>query len=172
MSIYGMDLYGLRVLLAAPLASLFLVLGLCAVVLQERRPTGLRIPVIRNALGSPQEQPCPNRSILLRLTRDGRTWINENEMSHGEIAPIVAEVTENRSQRIVYVLADSEVPYGEFAEFLGRIEGSTTHLHVALISGEMRKEFDKIPIPCGFVFPTNELAPLHVSFSPVTLHHD
>ena len=154
-----MDLYRLRALLAAPLASLFLVLAVCGFVIQRPVSAGIYIPVIRNDPGSPQQQPCPNRSILLRLTKDGRAWINGTELSPSQIAPIVAEVTENRSKRDVYVLADSEVSYGQFAEFLGKIVGSTSDLHVGLISGDMRKLFEEYPVPCGFVFPANEFAP-------------
>jgi hypothetical protein len=40
-------------------------------------------------------------------------------------------------------VADSELPYGQFADFLDHIERSTDDLHVIVISGEIRREFEK-----------------------------
>lgn len=67
---------------------------------------------------------------------------------------------ESRAERVVYVVVDSDFSYGRFAEFLDKISGATPDLHVVVISGEVRKAFEKSHDLCDFVYPANEFTAL------------
>jgi hypothetical protein len=85
----------------------------------------------------------------------------------------------SRAERVVYVIVDSELSYGQFAAFVDRIEGATDDLHVIVISGEIRREFtkDRIPVAplnpsnfmenpisvCDLVYPTDEFTVEHTN---------
>jgi len=89
------------------------------------------------------EFSCDGRFEFIRLTKDGKTWINEAEIPVNQVRQRVAALMEDRAERVVYVVVDSELSYGQFAEFLGKIVGATDDLHVIVISGEIRREFEK-----------------------------
>jgi biopolymer transport protein ExbD len=135
-----MDPFRLRTLIAPAMASLFLVLSLCAFVVQRPASVGFRIPMVR-IHHNPQEISCDGRFEFFRLTNDGKTWINSTEIPADQVRLKVADLMENRAERVVFVVVDSELSYGQVVEFLGKIEGATDDLHVIVISGEIRREF-------------------------------
>ena len=153
---FGMDFNRLRALIAAPVASLFLILTLCTFAVQRPRSVGIRIPMIRLHRNPLESTDCGGRAEFIRLTKDGRTWINEIEVPANRIATAVSVLMENRAERVVYVVVDSDLSYGQFAEFLGKIKDATTDLHVVVISGTILRAFEESHDLCDFVYPTNE----------------
>ncbi|MGA2809204.1 MAG: hypothetical protein ABSE87_13815 [Terracidiphilus sp.] len=167
-----MDLNRLYALIAAQLASLFLVLVLCTFEVRRPGSVGFRIPMLRIHRTAQNEFDCEGRFEFLRLTRDGKTWVNSTEIPASQVRPTVATLMENRAERVVYVVGDSELPYGQFAKFLDSIEGATEDLHVVVVSGEIRRQFEESralvnpskppqveqePLDvCDFVLPANE----------------
>lgn len=86
---------------------------------------------------------CDGRTEFVRLTKDGKTWINADEIPAGQVRTRVAALMQDRAERIVYVMVDSDLSYGQFAGFLDKIEGATDDLHVVVVSGKIRREFEK-----------------------------
>ena len=138
-----MDLNRLYALIAAQLASLFLVLVLCTFEVRRPVSVGFRIPMLRIHRTAQDEFSCDDRSVFLRITRDGKTWINATEIPADQVRSTVATLMENRAERVVYVVVDSELSYGEFARFLDSVEGATEDLHVVVVSGEIRRQFEE-----------------------------
>ncbi len=126
-----------------PMAGLFLVLSLCTFGLQRPKSVGFSVPMLRVHRSLQHEITCDGRFEFLRLTKDGKTWINDDEIPIGHLRSLVASLMEDRAERVVYVVVDSEMSYGQFADFLGRIEGATNDLHVVVISGEIKRELFK-----------------------------
>jgi biopolymer transport protein ExbD len=181
---YGMDPFRLRLLIAPAMASLFLMLSLCAFMVQRPESVGFRIPMVRLHHDPLRPYDCDGRAEFLRLTMDGKTWINETEIPADQLRLRVATLMEDRAERVVYVVVDSELSYGQFAEFLGSIEGATTDLHVVVVSGEIRREFTKDRVlasplkayrleedpinVCDFVYSANEFSRESVN-TPITI---
>lgn len=153
-----MDLNRLRSLLAAPMASLFLMLSLCVFVVQRPGSTGTRIPMIRLHHDPLEPTDCGGRTEFVRLTKDGKTWINEAEITPDRLAATVSYLMENRAERVVYVVVDSDLTYGQFAEFLATVENATTDLRVVVVSGEILRAFKENHDLCDFVYPANEFS--------------
>jgi hypothetical protein len=74
------------------------------------------------------------------------------------LVPAIAELMENRAERVVYVVVDSELSYGQFASFLGKVKGATTNLHVVVVSGQVLKALQQGHDLCDFVYPASEFA--------------
>ncbi len=138
-----MDLNRLSSLFGAPLASFFLILVLCTFAVQRPVSVGFNVPMVRIHRTLQHEFSCDGRFEFFRLTKDGKTWINAAEIPADQVRARVAALMENRAERVVYVIADSELSYGRFMEFLGKIEGATTDLHIVVISGEIRRMFEE-----------------------------
>ena len=152
-----MNLNSLRTMLAAPFASLFLVLTLCSFVVQYPASTGFRIPMIRLHHDPKEPTDCGGRVEFARLTRDGRMWINDDEFSADRLAPAIADLMENRAERVVYVVADSDLSYGQFTNFMDKVAGSTADLHVVLVSGQILRAFETTHEVCDFADSSYEL---------------
>jgi len=154
----GMNLDQLRAMLAAPVASLFLVLLLCAMVVSRPAATGFFVPVIRLHHNPNEPTDCDGLAELIRLTADERIWINGEAVQRDRLSSRIAEIMSNRAERIVYVVVDSRSSYGQFASFLDAVAGSTPELHTVVVSGEVLKAFEKDHDLCDFVYPAKEIS--------------
>jgi biopolymer transport protein ExbD len=153
-----MEINRLRALVAAPMASLLLVLSLCAFVVERSGSVGMRVPMIRIPDKSKNDCSDPNRSVFLQLSQNGSYWINLTEIPSDRLTATVAYVMENRSERILYVVADPQVCYGQFTDFLDKIAGTKMVLPVALLTDQLRKEIEgsRGRAYCEIEWPENE----------------
>jgi len=99
---------------------------------------------------------CGGNSVFLRLTKDGKTWMNSEELSMDLLRQTVAKVMENRAERVVFVVVDSELTYGQFTGFWDKVAGATNDLHVIVVSGEILREFKKNHDLCDFAITESE----------------
>ena len=149
-----MDPNRLRMLVAPGFASLLLILlCLCAVDMRGTASQGFSIPMIRLQHDPNEPTDCGDRAEFLWLTKDGRTWANSEEIPAGQVQATVAALMANRVEKVVYVVVDSELSYGQFASFFDQVSGATPDLHVVLVSGEIRKAFEKNFDLCDFKYP-------------------
>jgi hypothetical protein len=111
-----MDFNRLYAILAAPLTCLFLIPVLCTFAMQKSASVGFLIPMIRLHHDPHEPTDCGGRSEFVRLTKDGRTWINGTEVPSSELAPTISGLMENRAERVVYAIGDSDLSYGQFGE--------------------------------------------------------
>jgi biopolymer transport protein ExbD len=140
-----MDPFRLRVLIAPAMASLFLMLSLCAFMVQRPEPVGMHL-LLPQVRAVPHED-CDflsDRSIVVRLHRNGNIWINETQVSHERLGPILTEIYENRAEKFIYIVSDSDISYGEFANLYSSIVSSTNDLHIVLRT----RQFDKEVLQC------------------------
>ena len=72
-------------------------------------------------------------------------WINDYEAAPEDLTPKLHVIFENRYVRRAYVVADSDVSYGSFADFLSRIALVKPKLDYVLLSGDLRREADHEP---------------------------
>ena len=135
----SMDLSRLRMLLAAPVASLFVVLLLCELAVHRPQPAvGLRVPMVKlkkHSQGYMCEDDWPH---VVRLAADGRMWFVRTEVAPDKLGPLIAKVNEGRHEHVLYLLVDPSVSYEQFADFLDKVQSSTSGLHVLLLSGQLR----------------------------------
>jgi biopolymer transport protein ExbD len=153
-----MDLNWHRSFLAVPLASLFLILVLCVFGTQRQPSAGFRIPMIQNPDKPRHDCSDPNRTVFFRLTRDGTIWLNSTRIPPERLTKIVDEIMENRGDRILYVVADPEISYVQFVNFLDRVSAARMNLHVALLTDKLREslEQDRGQAFCELEWPENE----------------
>jgi biopolymer transport protein ExbD len=140
-----MDLIRLRTMLAPAFAGLFVILLVCFVMV--RRPTTGGVWIHLYPL-HPKSNPsgvCNYREIVLWLTKDGKMWMNDYQVPSGGLRAKLAEVFGNRMIKKVYVVADSEVSYEQFVDFMSKIVGASPDLHVILLSGQLRQEVESGP---------------------------
>jgi biopolymer transport protein ExbD len=149
-----MDLAGLKAMLAAPMAALFLVLVLVAFGQRQGKAVGVPLKVYAIPPDPSEFVPCDHGGIVVEIDRAGRVGIVPAEIPRAKLRQLLGEILENRYERRVYVAADSGVPYQDFVDILSRIEGASQGLQVVLLSGELRrKQEEKWVFPCVYIWP-------------------
>jgi biopolymer transport protein ExbD len=140
-----MSLNELRAVLAPSLASLFLILCLCAFVVRSPEAAGTRFHLYPLQPEANASGGCNSRAIILWLADDGRIWINETEIPRAELTARLDDIYEDRIVRRAYVFADSDVSFQQFADYLRRIAATRPKLDFVLVSGDLRSEVNREP---------------------------
>ena len=85
-------------------------------------------------------------------------WISSTDIAPDRLTAIIALIMENREDRRVYVVADSQVSYSQFADFLGKIAGAGPNLRIALLSDRLQKDFEQYRgAYCELEWPSSDL---------------
>ena len=87
-----MDLNRLSSLVAAPMASLFLVLALCAFVGQRPGAVGMNLPIVQVRTVSYGDCEGVDRDIVVLLHKDGSYWLNEEKAPTGKLGSKLSEI--------------------------------------------------------------------------------
>jgi len=159
---YGMDPFRLRSLIAPAMASLFLMLSLCAFVVQRPDSVGMHVPITKVRVHSYKDCDfLSDREIVIRLRKDGSTWINETRESPDKLRSVLAEIYDNREEKVIYMLPDPDVSFQEFADIYNKAASSTSDLHIVLSTHRLDKELDQCPqgSSCGLEWPDNTYEP-------------
>lgn len=157
-----MDLDRLRSLLAVPMASLFLVLVLCVFGVQKPPSVGIHLPLPKVRVHPYKDCDfLSDRSIVLQLHKHGSTFINETRVSHEELRSILVEIYENREERVIYILPDSDVSFWEFADIYNKVASSINGLHIVLSTKLLDGELHQCPegSSCGLDWPDHTYIP-------------
>ncbi len=86
----------------------------------------------------PQSKASPikdedNKPLEVTLKSDGKIFVGETEVEQERIVPLLMAISENNTDRRIYIRADSGLDYGRVMEVLGAIN-SAGMKKVALIS--------------------------------------
>jgi biopolymer transport protein TolR len=84
------------------------------------------IPILQ--MGYPVNTPPENKNaqfvppsadqLIVRMDRDGRVYLNKEEVPKANFGARLKEVTANRGKKMVFFAADGELLYGDVAEFM------------------------------------------------------
>lgn len=74
-----------------------------------------------------------NKPIEITVTKEGKTYIGEEEIKDGRLIPLLSAMTEGQADRRIYIRADSTLNYGRVMNIIGAVNGAGFN-KVALIS--------------------------------------
>ena len=161
-SIYGMDPFHFRTLIAPAMASLFLVLSLCAFVMQGSEPVGVHVPMPRIQRHADWRECEDDMPIFVIIHKNGSVFIRQTQESPDDLAPTIALIMSNReTERAVYVMPDSDVPFSLVAEIYDKIPSLTENLHVFLVTEQIKSFAESNDVSemhvgiCDFEWPEN-----------------
>jgi biopolymer transport protein TolR len=63
-------------------------------------------------------------TVIVTVDRNGRTFINKDEVPGGDLRPKLAEMFATRTKKEVFLKADARVPYGEVVRAMAEIKGA------------------------------------------------
>jgi biopolymer transport protein ExbD len=135
-----MDPFRFRTMIAPAMASLFLVLSLCAFVVQRPSSVGMHLQMPRIQRHADWRECEDDMPIIVFLHKNGSVFIRQTQENPSALTPTIALIMSNReTERAVYVMPDSDVSYSDVAQIFNRIATSTNNLHVFLVTEKMRQ---------------------------------
>jgi biopolymer transport protein TolR len=123
-----------QALVAAPLAGLFLILAVVAFVCLAT-PQGLMVELADRMEGA---DCIPFRDIVISVANDGSLRINKDPVELVSLQGRLHEIFETRNQRLVFVMADSDVAFQKVAETIESAQREVEY--VALLTPAVQKE--------------------------------
>jgi hypothetical protein len=129
-----MDLNRLRALLAAPMACLFLILILCVFTVRRPVSTGIRIPMMR-ARAKPLGF-CEFNGFTVYLRSDGKLAGGDREdvVSRDVLLSRIVEARDNIRDDTIFLVVDSQAPFGDLARLIGDIHNAAPPDHIAVVT--------------------------------------
>jgi len=99
-----------------PLVDVVLVLLIIFMVVTPIVQMGYDVqvpPKVETAVPQPMEN-----QVIVRMDRDGSTWINKQNVAKSEFPAKLREVLTGRSAKVVFFAADGDLPYADVADFM------------------------------------------------------
>jgi hypothetical protein len=97
-----------------------------------------------------------DRNIVVKIRANGDIQINETPEKIEKLGPLLAQIFENRTERVVFMLADPGVPFERVADAYSEISAARSDIDVALITPKLNADIDACTKPnniCRLDFP-------------------
>ena len=140
-----MDIDRLRAVLAAPMACLFLILTLCVFAVRRPVSTGIRSPMMH--LRAVPLSNCEFNGFTLSVSADGTVSTHWDQIPLDRVPLITSEVTQYRTDRIVYVIADPKAPFGRLMDVVDRIAKVRPAVRAVVVTPETQVDFSLGRVP-------------------------
>ncbi|MEI8355607.1 MAG: protein TolR [Deltaproteobacteria bacterium] len=104
-----------------PLVDVMLVLLIIFMVTAPMMQQGVQVNLPKTqakALNAQEE------TVVVSMERSGKTFINSQEVSSGELKAKLATMFETKTKKEVLLKADKDVPYGEVVRAMAEIKGA------------------------------------------------
>lgn len=104
-----------------PLVDVVLVLLIIFMVVTPLAQMGYGVQV--PAVGTPGSD-VPAQQLILRMDRDGRLFINQEEVPRSSFEARLREILASRTDQAVFLMADGELSYEKVAELIDLCQAS------------------------------------------------
>jgi len=81
--------------------------------------------------------PVATDQLILRIDREGRIFINKEQVAESDFSRRFAEVIKNREAKIVFLAADGEVLYDKVADVIDRANDAGAK-NIGIVFGDLK----------------------------------
>lgn len=170
-SITSMGFERLRTLWALLLASLLLILLVCVFATQRTTSMGIRIVTMR--LRPAPLANCEFNGFTVYLRSDGTVGGGDREdvVSRATILSRIKEARDNIQDDTIFVIADPDVSYGQFAELIADIHNVAPPDHIGVVTreGQITMFHSVLADRCRFEWPAVKGQPNWPNPQPIPL---
>ncbi len=110
------------------LMATFLVVVLCAwrlVARMESETKGIDVVLGQDCRKLFPDVSSDGRPIVVRLRVDGSVQVNADALADKDVIPLINKVLSTRQEKLVYLLAEDDVPYNRFISMTDRLRQGT-----------------------------------------------
>ncbi|MGC2419497.1 MAG: biopolymer transporter ExbD [Candidatus Acidiferrales bacterium] len=96
-----------------PMADIMLVLLIIFMVITPMLHKGIPVNMAAAHNVDPMQPADRDDAVIVAVTRDGKTYLGNNQVSSNEITDQVKDLISNRLDKTVYVRSDARAKYGD-----------------------------------------------------------
>ncbi len=104
-----------------PLVDVMLVLLVIFMVTAPMMQQGVQVNLPK---AETKALPSQEETVVVSIEKSGRLFINNTEVTSGELRSKLMTMFANRSKKEVFLKADRDVPYGEVVRTMAEIKGA------------------------------------------------
>ncbi len=104
-----------------PLVDVMLVLLVIFMVTAPMMQQGVQVNLPK---AETKALPSQEETVIVSIEKSGRLFINNTEVTSGELRSKLMTMFANRSKKEVFLKADRDVPYGEVVRTMAEIKGA------------------------------------------------
>jgi len=126
--------------MGASIAGLFLILALYLAA--DLKPPAQGVWLIL-----PRESKSPEcgdgRTEVIHWGHDGQVWINEERVGVARAPAKVAEIMENRAEKVIFLIPSANISVQDVADLAARVNASVDDLHIGMVTNQQMKSLTR-----------------------------
>ena len=107
-----------------PMADIMLVLLIIFMVITPMLHKGVPVNMAAARNVDPMQPADRDDAIIVAVTRDGKTYLGNNEVTSNEITDQVKDLIANRLDKTVYVRSDARAKYGDVVQAVDAVRAA------------------------------------------------
>jgi biopolymer transport protein TolR len=109
-----------------PMVDVMLVLLIVFMVITPMVQNKVNVDLTKSIDATPMPDADHEDSVVVAITRDGRVFLGANQMSSADLGPKITDMLQNKTNKEVYMRADTRANYGVVMEAIDNIRTSGT----------------------------------------------
>ena len=130
-----------------PMVDVMLVLLIIFMVITPMLQNKVNVDLAKT--DNPTAMPDADKedAVVIAITRDGRVFLGQNQVSEDDIANKVKDALENKTNKQIYIRADARAKYGKVTDTIDNVRTAGVD-QVGLLT-EQRQTLTKPPAAAG-----------------------
>jgi biopolymer transport protein TolR len=109
-----------------PMVDVMLVLLIIFMVITPMVQNKVNVDLTKSIDATPMPDADHEDSVVVAITRDGRVFLGANQMSSADLGPKITDMLQNKTNKEVYLRADTRANYGVVMDAIDNIRTSGT----------------------------------------------
>jgi biopolymer transport protein ExbD len=134
-----------------PMVDVMLVLLIIFMVITPMLSKGIQVNMVKTKNPIAMQAADKSDAIVVAVTRDGHSYLNNNQMPPEDLAPKVKDLLTNRLDKTVYIRADARAKYEKVVDVVDNLRAAGVD-QVGLLTEQIQKDKNKPeqpPKPAG-----------------------
>jgi biopolymer transport protein ExbD len=122
-----------------PMVDVMLVLLIIFMVITPLLSKGIQVNMVKTKNPIAMQAADKSDAIVVAITRDGRSYLNNNQMPPEDLAPKVKDLLTNRLDKTVYIRADARAKYEKVVDVVDNLRAAGVD-QVGLLTEQIQQE--------------------------------
>jgi biopolymer transport protein ExbD len=107
-----------------PMVDVMLVLLIIFMVITPMLSKGIQVNMVKTKNPIAMQAADKSDAIVVAITRDGHSYLNNNQMPPEDLAPKVKDLLTNRLDKTVYIRADARAKYEKVVDVVDNLRAA------------------------------------------------
>jgi biopolymer transport protein ExbD len=125
-----------------PMVDVMLVLLIIFMVITPMLTKGIQVNMVKTKNPIAMQAADKSDAILIAVTKDGRSYLNNTQMPPEDLAPKVKDLLTNRLDKTVFIRADQRAKYEKVVDVVDNLRAAGVD-QVGLLTEQIQQQKDK-----------------------------